>query len=80
VTVLVSIIEGEFVMCISDNGRGLDKEQKIRTDAFGLVGIHERTHGMQGKCEIISKKGVGTTVIVSIPLEDSSNRQGPELN
>jgi PAS domain S-box-containing protein len=66
----ISLIEkdGNVVLKVSDNGKGITKEQISDPRAFGLVGIRERVHFWQGKFEIGGIPGKGTTACVSIPL------------
>lgn len=68
VTVLVTIIDNSFVISISDNGRGMPDNQAGRADSFGLISIRERVHSMKGECSVVSRRGFGTTVTISIPL------------
>jgi signal transduction histidine kinase len=56
------------VLKVSDNGKGITKEQISDPRAFGLLGIRERIHFWQGKFEISGTPGKGTTAAVSIPL------------
>ena len=66
----ISLIEkdGNVVLKVSDNGKGITKEQVSDPRAFGLVGIRERVHFWQGKFEIGGIPGKGTTACVSIPM------------
>jgi PAS domain S-box-containing protein len=68
--VKVSLIEEahSVVLKVSDNGKGITKEQISDPRAFGLVGIRERIHFWQGNFEISGTPGKGTTASVSIPL------------
>jgi two-component system, NarL family, sensor histidine kinase UhpB len=59
---------------ITDDGRGFDLEQlqKIPSSGqergWGLVGMHERAHLLDGGLEIDSSPGKGTTVHACIPV------------
>ena len=68
--VKVSLTEeaDNVVLKVSDNGKGITKEQVSDPRAFGLVGIRERIHFWRGKFEINGIPGKGTTAAVSIPL------------
>ena len=59
---------GECV-CVSirDNGMGFDPSALPAKKSFGLMGMRERALAMQGKVELTSAKGQGTTVTVFMP-------------
>jgi two-component system sensor histidine kinase DegS len=57
------------VLEIVDNGVGFDKNQKVRPDAYGLIGMKERIKLIDGIIVVASKKGEGTSVRVEIPYE-----------
>jgi two-component system sensor histidine kinase DegS len=67
VTVQLSIIAGNLVMEISDNGIGFDVNKKGRPDSYGLIGMKERIKLLGGNLDITSKMGEGTSVRVEIP-------------
>lgn len=73
VTVLVAIIENDFVLSVSDNGCGMDESLLLRADSFGLIGIRERVRSMNGECSIISRNAAGTIVVVRIPVMSKKN-------
>ena len=68
--VKVSLLEeaNTIVMKISDNGKGITKEQISDPRSFGLLGITERVRLRQGEFEISGAPGKGTTALVRIPL------------
>lgn len=52
---------------ISDNGRGLDRNDLAKASSFGIRGLHERASTVDGWVDLSS--GVhGTTLILSLPL------------
>ena len=59
---------GECV-CVSirDNGVGFDPYDMPAKKSFGLMGMRERALAVQGKVELTSAKGQGTTVMVYMP-------------
>lgn len=64
--------DNELVMMeVEDNGIGFELPEHwvdlVRQEQFGLVGIAERVESMQGKLDILSTPGTGTTVRVSVP-------------
>jgi signal transduction histidine kinase len=69
----VSVLDKEIVATIEDNGMGFDVNQVKRKSAtlrhLGLVFMHERTKILGGSLEIESKKGRGTRIKLSVPLQ-----------
>jgi signal transduction histidine kinase len=63
-------------LSVVDNGRGFDPEEKFAESAaiggFGLSSMRDRTLLCDGKFEITSQKGKGTTVHISLPCEAES--------
>ena len=71
---LASAADGQVMMRIGDNGRGMSALDRHKLDSFGLLGLHERVRALGGVLRIDSQPGAGTTVQVLIPLPDT--RQG----
>jgi signal transduction histidine kinase len=63
VEVLVSVFEGQVVIEVSDNGRGMAADVL----ESGLANMRERAHKRGGSLEIRSATGVGTTVTWMVP-------------
>ncbi|MEW7850833.1 CHASE domain-containing protein [Massilia aurea] len=59
-----------LTMTIRDNGIGLQPGSRNRHGSFGLVGIEERIAILGGSFSISSSQGVGTTIVVSIPVAE----------
>ncbi len=53
---------------ISDNGIGIAPEKIDDPGSYGLIGIQERAISFNGEMKITGKKGKGTTVVVTLPL------------
>ncbi|MDQ3742814.1 MAG: PAS domain S-box protein [Acidobacteriota bacterium] len=68
VNILVEEDDDEFVLEVSDNGRGITDSEKLGTSALGLLGMRERAHSVGGRVEINGTPGKGTTLIVRVPL------------
>jgi len=67
-----------LILNIQDNGRGLTADQSNSgRHSLGLMGIRERALALGGTCVISGSPGHGTTVWVSIPLDDA-RRSGPQ--
>jgi PAS domain S-box-containing protein len=56
----------ELFLRLSDNGRGFDVSQK--SNGHGLASMRERTEGLGGRLEILSREGEETTLTFTIPL------------
>ncbi|NHZ91220.1 histidine kinase [Massilia sp. CCM 8733] len=61
-------------MTVSDNGIGLQANERAKVGSFGLVGIEERISILGGSFSIASDAGEGTTVCVSVPLHNEPAR------
>jgi two-component system sensor histidine kinase DegS len=65
--VCFDIVDNRIILKIADNGIGIDKNVKVKTDSYGLIGMKERVYLMDGKISITGKPGKGTTVFVEMP-------------
>jgi len=61
-----------LVMRITDNGIGIYPGDR-RNNSFGLVGVEERVHALNGEFFITSAPGKGTALTIHIPLQPSGN-------
>jgi signal transduction histidine kinase len=68
VTSSLYIYKGKLVLNIADNGRGFDTATIGSKKTLGLVGIKERILLMNGSYDINSSPGMGTEIIVVIPV------------
>jgi signal transduction histidine kinase len=59
--------DGTLVLTIEDNGAGFDPGANRTDTGIGLLGMRERAFLLNGRVEIESKVGHGTTVIVTVP-------------
>ncbi len=64
--------EGVLTLEVNDNGRGLDAQALRKAKSFGLLGLRERAAKVDGWLDISSSPR-GTSVILSVPLQTSSN-------
>ncbi|APW36657.1 hypothetical protein RD110_05115 [Rhodoferax koreense] len=73
--------EGVLTLEVTDNGRGLDRTALDKPKAFGLRGLAERAKTVEGWLDISSRGGVGTSIILSVPLQhdaiDSTSGTSP---
>jgi signal transduction histidine kinase len=63
-------------LSVADDGIGFDPEEKLTeskvVSGFGLPSMRDRTFLCEGRFEIISGKGKGTTVRISLPCDADS--------
>ncbi len=63
------IADNTLKVTIEDDGQGFDVANLKTTKSFGILGMKERIHSVGGNFELISSKGKGTKIAVSIPLD-----------
>jgi two-component system, NarL family, sensor histidine kinase UhpB len=56
----------DVLLCIRDNGKGLDEANLRKADAWGIVGLRERLIALGGMLEIGTHDGGGTTLSVRL--------------
>jgi PAS domain S-box-containing protein len=69
-TVDITIQEpnGEFVLQVSDNGKGMKEANTTEPESLGLLGMRERAHLIGGEVSITSAVGRGAVVTVRVPV------------
>ena len=70
ITVGVREANGALAISVSDNGRGIPREQIGSLDSLGLLGMRERTALLGGSIEVRGNRPHGTVVVMSIPLAE----------
>lgn len=68
VQIEISDAEDVLTMEINDNGVGISEVEMRKPDAFGIRGLHERAKNVGGWLDVSTRKGTGTSVILSVPL------------
>lgn len=70
VQITVRVTEERVTASVGDDGAGFDVEQTLpvaaRRGSLGLLGMIERVRLMDGRCDVLSTPGKGTTVALSI--------------
>ncbi len=59
---------GIIELQVKDNGKGISKKQIDALKSLGLVGMREKAKNLGGTLDISGRKGMGTTVSLTIPL------------
>ncbi|MEY4750772.1 MAG: hypothetical protein RIQ60_2986 [Pseudomonadota bacterium] len=71
----LAVAAGVLSLEISDNGRGLSTQDLAKARSFGIRGLHERASTVGGWVDLSSTSN-GTTLILSIPIEDGAGEDG----
>jgi signal transduction histidine kinase len=76
VRLLLTAQENRIELSVTDNGCGFDPEEKLTettvASGLGLSGMRDRTLLCDGKFEVVSEKGKGTTVHIALPCDAES--------
>jgi PAS domain S-box-containing protein len=68
VIILMQKEKSRFFMKVTDNGKGISRNELSDKNSFGIMGMKERVIILKGKIDISGSPGNGTTVTVDIPL------------
>jgi len=66
----ISVQGDDFVLSISDNGRGLPLAADATVRGHGIAGMKHRVNALGGQCVIERRESGGTQVRVTIPLSN----------
>jgi len=66
--ILIEEEDGDFVLEITDNGRGITESEKLGIRSLGLLGMRERANSIGARIVISGNPGKGTRLIVRLPL------------
>ena len=64
----ISDAEDFLTLEISDDGVGISNQDLAKAESFGIKGMHERARTIGGWLDISTRPGLGTSVILSVPL------------
>jgi signal transduction histidine kinase len=70
VRVTLSEREDSVILEIADNGIGLTEKQFSKANSFGLLGMRERVHILNGQLQISGSQNRGTIITVLIPRDN----------
>ena len=68
VRVGLQIKDGELMLSVRDNGKGIDFEPVARGKSYGIMGIRERAHTLGGRARIVRLDAGGTLVEIVVPM------------
>jgi PAS domain S-box-containing protein len=60
--------DGEFILTVSDNGRGITEAEKSAPSSLGLLGMKERAYLVRGAIDIDRNEEGGTVITVQVPI------------
>ena len=69
VRVRMRAARGILRITVTDDGKGVSRQQVNNRRSFGLVGMRERVHRVGGKFNIFSGPGRGTRLEIAAPLK-----------
>jgi signal transduction histidine kinase len=67
VSIVLTRKAGAVALVIEDDGRGFDPAD-TREGGFGLEGMRERIGLLEGRLQVESRAGAGTTLVAEVPL------------
>ena len=59
--------EGNLILEIRDDGRGIAEDRARAGDSFGIIGMRERCSAFGGSLRVLGSGGEGTTITASVP-------------
>jgi signal transduction histidine kinase len=68
--VTLKTMSNSLLVEITDKGPGFDPQVALKKKRLGLIGMRQRIEVLGGSFQIISTIGIGTTILVSLPLLD----------
>lgn len=73
VTMYLYRIDGQLLVSIRDDGRGIEAADMDKAQSLGLIGMRERVWGMQGEITVSGDEPPGTRIDIVLPLPDKSD-------
>jgi signal transduction histidine kinase len=70
--------DGRVILTVSDDGVGFEPTQAVGSMSYGLQGMHERAGLIGAQLELRSRRGEGSTVIVTVPRQATSRPADPD--
>jgi two-component system, NarL family, sensor histidine kinase DevS len=67
VSVVLTRADGSVKIVVEDDGRGFSRDESSG-EGLGLVGMHERIALLNGRLDVESSPGAGTTLVAEVPL------------
>lgn len=61
--------DNQLLFEIEDDGKGFDSDTVNKKGSFGILGMKERVNALNGNFKLVSAKGMGTKIVVSLPYK-----------
>jgi signal transduction histidine kinase len=61
-------INGELLITIRDDGRGIEAADMEKAESLGLIGMRERVWAMDGEITITADEPSGTRIDIVMPV------------
>ncbi|MDL2355032.1 MAG: PAS domain-containing sensor histidine kinase [Pseudomonadota bacterium] len=68
VTIILYRVDGEVLLTVRDDGRGIAAADMEKAESLGLVGMRERVWAMDGEITISADESPGTRIDIVLPL------------
>lgn len=68
--VALKVRMNSLVLEISDKGPGFEPQAAVKKKRLGLIGMRQRIEVLGGSFQLITTIGVGTTILVTLPIID----------
>lgn len=75
VTMYLYRIDGQLLISIRDDGRGIKPSDMEKAQSLGLIGMRERVWGMKGEITVSSDDPPGTRIDIVLPLADRTQEE-----
>jgi signal transduction histidine kinase len=69
VYISLRVDEGQLILEIKDNGRGITEDELTGTGSMGILGMRERALALGGEINIAGESGKGTTLNLKMPIQ-----------
>jgi len=76
VKVTIRQSNGSLLVQVRDNGKGFSESQIPALNSLGLVGMQERARMLGGRVGITSHLGIGTEVLITLPMSANADAGG----
>ena len=75
--VRITLLEKDdgIALHMEDNGKGITKKQMNNPQSFGLIGMQERVHFLNGEIKIKGTRNRGTSLTIHIPLRAKQDKE-----
>lgn len=77
VTMYLYRIDGQLLLSIRDDGRGIVAADMEKAQSLGLIGMRERVWGMQGEITVSGDDPPGTRIDIVLPLPGQAAKESP---